>query len=311
MKLFKIKDGFLEPILSNPFKLEKDIQVLIERNVRELFDVEFVKSELKVQNFRFDTLCYDPESKSFVIIEYKKGTNYSVIDQGYTYLSLMLNNKSDFILEYNEVTGMSLRRDEIDWSQSRIIFISHKFSDYQKNSINFKNVPFELWEITRFKNSILGLNQITTDSDVDINTTLASDGSNNVVRQVSKEIIKVNEEYHLYKAKNRPEWVIELYRELKERILKIGDNVEVKFKKQTIGFKENGFFTDLIIYNKGIGVVINLKKGELDDYLGLTEDLSDKGHWGNGDYRIWLKSEKHIDYAVNLIKQAYQKQLTT
>ena len=162
MKLFKLDNQKISSISINPFLLEKDIQNLIEKNVNELFDLDFVKSELKVQNFRFDTLCFDKSNNSFVILEYKKGTNYSVIDQGYTYLSLLLNNKSDFILEYNETTGSTIKRDEVDWSQSRIIFISPKFSDYQKTSINFKNVPFELWEITRFKDELIGLNRDCT-----------------------------------------------------------------------------------------------------------------------------------------------------
>ncbi len=310
MKLFEINNDSLSPISSNPFRLEKEIQSLIENNVNELFELEFVKSELMVQNFRLDTLCFDNDTNSFVIIEYKKGTSYSVIDQGYTYLSLLLNNKSDFILEYNETLGKYIKRDEVDWSQSRIIFISPKFSDYQKNSINFKNIPFELWEVMRYKNNILGLNKITTESDVDINSTITDDGGNSVVKQVSKEIIVYDEDYHLTKSKNRPDWVVELYRELKERIMNIGDGIEVRIGKQTIGFKQIKVFTDVIVYNKGLGVMMNMKKGQLKDDLNLTEDLSEKGHWGNGDYRIWLHSDEHLDYTINLIKQSFQNQLT-
>lgn len=310
MKLYKISNQDLSPISSNPFKLERDIQTLIENNVDTLFNLEFVKTELKVQNFRFDSLCFDNDTNSFVIIEYKKGSSYSVIDQGYTYLSLMLNNKSDFILEYNETLGKNIKRDQIDWSQSRIIFVSPKFSNYQKTSINFKNIPFELWEVMRYKDGILGLNKVNTDSDVEINTTMTDEKGTNIVSQVSKEIIRYDEDYHLYKSKNRPELVIELYKELKERILNIADDVEVKVGKQTIGFRANRVFTDLIIYNKGVGVIINMKKGTLDDYLNLTEDLSDKGHWGNGDYRVWMHTNEHIDYALNLIKQSYKNQLS-
>jgi hypothetical protein len=72
MKLFKLDNHKISSVSINPFLLEKDIQTLIEKNVKELFDLDFVKSELKVQNFRFDTLCFDKGSNSFVIIEYKK-----------------------------------------------------------------------------------------------------------------------------------------------------------------------------------------------------------------------------------------------
>jgi len=149
MKLFSLNKDKLDPINGIPFKLERDIQNLIENNTSEIFDLEFVSSEFRIGDFRIDSLCFDNETNSFVIIEYKKGSSYSVIDQGYSYLSIMLNNKSDFILEYNEKSSNNLKRGSINWSQSRIIFISPSFNSYQKNSVNFKDIPFELWEIKK------------------------------------------------------------------------------------------------------------------------------------------------------------------
>jgi len=309
MKLYGIDGNLLKPISTNPFQLEKDIQKLIESNVQELFDLEFVRSELTIQNFRLDTLCFNKMSNSFVIIEYKKGTNYSVIDQGYTYLSTLLNNKSDFILEYNETLGGSLKRDDIDWSQSRVIFISPKFSEYQKTSINFKNLPFELWEVTRFKNNLLGLTKIDTNSDVDITSTVDKDNSKSIVKVVSKEIITYDENYHFNKNKTRPQQIIDLYYEFKDRVLSLGDNIEMNIGKIWMGFKQNRIFCDVVIYNEGVVVYINMKKGELNDYLKKCQDVSDKGHWGNGDFKIVIKSVDDIDYVMSLVKQSYMKQI--
>ena len=309
MKLFSIDGQKLSSITTNPFQLEKDIQKLIEHNVQELFDLEFVKSELTIQNFRLDTLCFNKMSNSFVIIEYKKGTNYSVIDQGYTYLSTLLNNKSDFILEYNETLGGSLKRDDIDWSQSRVIFISPKFSEYQKTSINFKNLPFELWEVTRFKNNLLGLTKIDTNSDVDITSTVEKDNSKSIVKVVSKEIVTYDENYHFNKNKTRPQEIIDLYYEFKERVLSLGDNIEMNIGKIWMGFKQNRIFCDVVIYNEGVVVYINMKKGELNDYLKKCQDVSNKGHWGNGDFKIVIKSVDDIDYVMSLVKQSFMKQI--
>ena len=292
-----------------PFKLEKDIQSLIEVNTESVFNLKFIQSELSVDKYRIDTLCFDEENNSFVIVEYKKGNSYSVIDQGYTYLSLLLNNKSDFILEYNETLNQNIKRDEVDWSQSKVIFISPQFTDYQKNSVNFKNLPFELWEITRYTDDSIGLSKISTESVVDINSTMGDDTSNSVVGKVSKEVVRYDEDYHISKSKNRPDSVVELYRKLKNRILELGENIEIRFGKQTIGFTQNKVFTDLIIYNKGVVVMINLKKGVLEDPLNKTEDVSEKGHWGNGDYKVVIKQEGELEYIISLINQSYQKQL--
>ena len=96
----------LNQIKEIPFQLERQIQHLVEANLNTLLGLEFVKSEFtisgSVQRLRIDTLAFDRKNKAFVIIEYKQDKNFSVVDQGYAYLSAMLNNKADFILEYND-----------------------------------------------------------------------------------------------------------------------------------------------------------------------------------------------------------------
>ena len=150
MKLFNINENHLEEVDGVPFLLEKDIQKLIEGNVHQIFGLTFLQTEISIDKYRIDTLCYDEENNSFVIIEYKKGSSYSVIDQGFTYYQLVLNNKSEFILLLSHHLGKLLKVDDIDWSQSRIVFISPSFNSYQKDSVNFKNLPFELWEIKNY-----------------------------------------------------------------------------------------------------------------------------------------------------------------
>ena len=82
MDLFKINNNKVEEVNLLPFKLERDIQNLVEENTTEFFDLDFISSELTVGKYRIDSLCFDSENNSFVIIEYKKGSSYSVIDQG-------------------------------------------------------------------------------------------------------------------------------------------------------------------------------------------------------------------------------------
>lgn len=306
MKLFKTNKDQLEGIKPNPFKLEKDIQNLVEGNINRIFNVDLVVSEFSIQNFRLDSVCFNNETNSFVIVEYKKGTNYSLIDQGFTYLSILLNYKSDFILEYNERMKKNLKRNEVDWSQSRIIFISPRFSNYQINSVNFKNLPFELWEIQRFGDGMVLFSEIQSESNEKIDTIGLEKGD--IIQKVSKEVKRYDEEYHLGKNKKRSAEIVELYQKLKDIIFDFGSDVEVKFYGTTIAFKKGDkTFTDLIIYNKAIIVVLNLKKGGLKDSESLTEDISEKGHWGSGDYRIHIKPKQKLEYPTYLIKQSYDK----
>lgn len=99
MPLFSIKGDTLERVKEVPFKSErKDIQRITELSLKEVFGYEFVKSELVLGSLRIDTLAFDNENKSFVIIEYKIDQSFTVVDQGYAYLALLLNNKAEFIL---------------------------------------------------------------------------------------------------------------------------------------------------------------------------------------------------------------------
>ena len=97
MKLFKQNQNKLVEFSQTPFELEREIQSLIESNVTSLFNLQMVCSEFTIGSYRLDTLCFDEDNAAFVIIEYKKGNSYSVIDQGYSYLSTMLQNKADLL----------------------------------------------------------------------------------------------------------------------------------------------------------------------------------------------------------------------
>lgn len=300
MNLYKLNKTSLEEVKSVAFKLEKDIQTLVEENLQLLFGVEFIKSEFQLNGLRIDTLGFDSQSKSFVIIEYKKSKNYSVIDQGYSYLSLLLNNKADFILEYLERSGKSLKKGDVDWSQSRVIFISPQYTTYQKQSIEFKDLPFELWEIKKYSNNTVILNQHKPTSQESVKTISSKD---NRAEQVSKEIVVYTEQMHLDMGSDITR---ELYKELRDRILELGD-LEVVPVKQYIGFKlQKRVITDLEIQKKQLRVRVNLKKGQLDDPKDLFEDVSKKGHWGVGDYEARINEHSDLDYLMSLIKQSYR-----
>ena len=60
---------------------QKDIQNLVENNLSDLFALEFVKSEFSIDNVRFDTLAFDKENNTPVIIEYKRKVEKSLFDQ--------------------------------------------------------------------------------------------------------------------------------------------------------------------------------------------------------------------------------------
>lgn len=302
MALFKIENNErLENIKEQPFKLEKDIQSLTEKNLKSIFGLDFVKSEFSLNNFRIDTLAFDKDAGTFVIIEYKRDKNFSVIDQGYAYLSLMLNNKADFILEYNENSKETLKRNDIDWSQSRVIFISPSFTTYQKEAINFKDLPIELWEIKRYDNQTVNYNQIKTSGAQESVKTISR--QDEAIEKVTKEIKVYTEDEHLEKGTEETK---ELYETLKSAILNL-DELEVKPKKKYIAFVSGSNVVDIHIQKNALKMWLNLQQGDLDDPKEIARDVSSVGHWGNGDYEIVMRTDEEMEYILSLIKQSLKK----
>lgn len=308
MSIFQLKQNSLSQIKEMPFKLEREIQGLVEKNLDILLGLEFVKSEFTisgtVQQLRIDTLAFDLKNKAFVIIEYKQDKSFSVVDQGYAYLSVMLNNKADFILEYNESCGKVLKKADVDWSQSRVIFISQAFTPYQKEAINFKDLPIALWEIKQFSNQTISFEEIRKLNATESIKTVSA--GNSAVDSVSKVVVVYTENDRL---KDIPEDILELYGQLRERILELG-NVEIKATKLYVAFTVNGSnFTDIAIQKKALKLWINLSKGGLEDPYKLARDVANIGHHGNGDYQLSISNADKLDYIITLIKQGYQSKI--
>jgi predicted transport protein len=301
MPLFKLSEKKVEPIKENPFKVEKEIQEIVESNLGSLFGLQLVRGEFSLIGLRIDTLAFDKEAKSFVIIEYKKDRNFSVVDQGMSYLGLMLNNKAEFILEYNERCNASLKRDDIDWSQSKVMFISPSFTNFQLDAINFKDLPIELWEVHRYANNTVRFDQHKPSQASASIKTVSKKGA--VVEKISKEVKTYTEDGHLKIADPK---IAELYNRFKELVLSIGSDITVRPMKQYIAFRSKTNITDVVILQKSLKIYLNLAKGKLDDPKKLARDVSSVGHWGNGDYQIQITSDDELEYIVSLVRQSYK-----
>lgn len=299
MSIYANKNGTISQIKENPFKLEKEIQNLFEYNLNTIMGLELVKSEFTIKNKRIDTLAYDHHNRAFIIIEYKRDKNISVVDQGFTYLGLMLENKADFIVEYNESLKKQLKRDDVDWSQTRVIFVSTSFTENQRLATNFKDIAIELWEIKRFENDTVSITPIKKSSSAESIKPITQ--QNKELKAVQDEIKVYTEEDHLVKP---TEEIKELYELIRNRILALKDDVELIPQKMYIAFrKDKKNFAYLHLQKKNIKIWLNAKWGEINEPKGITNDVSKKGHYGYGDYEIDIKNDSQLEYILSLIKE--------
>lgn len=277
-------------------KNEKELQTFFENNIESVLGYKFIDTEFVVGDFRIDTLAFDEETKSFRIIEYKNVKNHSLVDQGYTYLKLMLERKADFVLQYNIKTKSSLTIQDIDWSQSRIIFVSPIYTSYQLNATDFKNIPVDLVKVTKYEDDIIEIDFIKKTSNVKVQDINMEPSKNDV----NKEVVVYTEEDHLAKVSEN---IKRVYEELKNRILEL-DDIDVDVKKLYIAFKGSRNIVDVGFNKNEIKIYINMKKGTLQDPLNITRDISNVGHWGNGDYWVIINKQDDIDNVIPLIKQS-------
>ena len=208
----------------------------------------------------------------------------------------MLERKADFVLQYNRETKLSLTIKDIDWSQSRIIFVSPIFTVYQLNATDFKNIPVDLVKVTTYEENIVEIDFIKKMSNVKIQD-IQTDSIQN---EVNNEIIVYTEEDHLSKVSEN---IRNIYEKLKNRISEL-DDIDVEAKKLYIAFKGSRNITDIECHKNKLKIYINMKKDSLNDPLKIAKDISNTGHWGNGDYCVEINNEDDIDNIIPLIKQS-------
>lgn len=296
MAIYEINNNNLSPVKSVPFSQEKEIQIITEKNLDVIFGLEFIQTEYTLSNFRIDTLAFDPQSNAFAIIEYKKNENFHVIDQGYAYLASMLSNKADFILEYNDKMQSPLKKNDVDWSQSRVLFVSPSFTIYQKQAINFENLPIELWEIKRYSNNTLSYNKIRASQAA---------GNFNVIPKGSKAIKKVSDEIKTYTEEELlsgcSSKIEEVYSSLKKEIYLLYSDADEKIGKTMVNFSIDGRGLVFVRPQKN-KIIIWLRKGK---YYDKNEKLLPDG-WGGYPTITFSEDEFDIDYLKELIKKAYE-----
>ena len=296
MQLYQTQAQTLLELTEDPFRLEREIQSLFESNLYSFTGLEFIKSEFTIKNNRIDTLAFDPESQAFVIIEYKRERNYSVIDQGVSYLNLMLDYKADFIVEYNESQSKQLKRQDVDWSQSRIIFVSPSFTDFQKQSTNFKDFSIELWEIKRYQGGIISVNPLQKTKSAPSIKQVQKMGSEEI-KKIAKEIQTYDEAYHLA---DKSDDIKELYEQFRDSILNLAPDIEMNIRKNYIAFKcKNSnllyahFFKDFIRFD-----ISEQRKKLIDDPRNFFKDVVDGNY-----FAVKVNDSENIEYILSLIKQ--------
>jgi len=299
MPLFKVERGRAERLEVSSFKSEGELQNLVEQNIEEIFGFKFIETEYYMHPFKMDTIAFDEENRSLIIIEYKESESYSVVDQGVAYLNSLLEHKGNFQLLLERKLDKKI--EDVDWSQSKVIFIAKSFNVYQLGAIT-GNLPIELWRYSVYEGGIISFEQLTPQ----ISGTFVSPIKGKISRRVEREIKVYTIDDHLM---HRNVTIKEILQKLREEILNMNDQIREKVKKKYIAYELGRNFTEFVIQANAIEVYLDVHVSQLNDPNKIAEDCTQVGHWGTGDTRFKIKSLSEVLYAMNLIRQAYEKRL--
>ncbi|MCA9346686.1 hypothetical protein KC960_04300 [Candidatus Saccharibacteria bacterium] len=303
MALYSIQKNILKSVNARDFKLERDMQVLLEENLEEVFGLKFVSTEFQLHNLRVDTLAYDEESNSFVIIEYKRDKSSSVVDQGYAYLSLALNNKADFILEYNEKTGQTLSKQTVDWSATRVIFVAARFTTHQLGAINFQDLPIELWKVRLYDGDLLSVEQQIADSNAESIKTISK-------KSTSSDVVKKEIKTFSVDDLVPPDYPMrEEFEKLSQAILDLDVDIRETAKSAYINYwyKHKAF---AYLHPRKERLIVDLNRTlpeDLDDPKGMVRYLEKSMAYKNRNVsQISIRKSSDIPYAISIIEQVYE-----
>ncbi len=307
--LYSLSNKQLSPIHGIEFTNEKELQSLCEENLEQLLSLEFIATEFTVKDYRIDTFAYDKEANSFVLIEYKNTKIHSVVDQGIAYLATMLNNKVQFIHKFTQVKNHIYDIADINWEQSKVIFISPYFTPYQLGAVDYKGMPIELWKIKKYANHSISFEQIGSTATKSGKNTNAANINDIFANSVSEDSpikeIKTYSEEELVNSSS--ESIKDLYNTIREFIITQNEEISVKATKLYIGFYRNRSpLISIKFYKNSLTLWINEKFSNIDDPQQIIKDVSSIGHHGVGECEIKIVDDSNIGYIQDILRKHIQ-----
>ena len=298
--LFSIKNQLVQKILPTKVDFERNIQKLFEKNLGTILDIKFLATEYSTSfGGRIDTLGID-NNGSPVIIEYKRGQNDSVINQGLSYLRWLLDHKEKFeALVHEEDSDI-----EIDWKSPRVICITESYNKFDLDTADLLPISIELYRYQLYENDTLLLER-ASQPKVKISTSEIFD-KNETGDKPFKEKIQYSIEDHLVLLNDKTK---ELFALFKEQVSALDEAIIEEPKAKYIAYKLTTNFVDVVILKDALKIFLNVPSGKLEDPKGLARDLTKPkkiGHWGNGDYELRFEKESDIDAVIDLVRQSYE-----
>lgn len=295
IKLFRIGNGAKE-LQGSSAAIEKSLQTLIETNMEVFFGISFLASEYstgKNHGGRIDSLGLD-ENHCPVILEYKRSVDENVISQGLFYLDWLMDHKAEFKFLVMDKLGKQAA-DKIDWSGPRLVCIAGDFTKYDEHAVKQINRNIELIRYRKYGDELILFELMNA---VVASETPASGRADGAKRYKDKTVMEALQQADV--------GIQNIYSDLRDFILDLGDDVQEKVLKLYVAFKKIRNFACVEIRNKAILLYLNLDPDRVELEEGFSRDVRNIGHWGTGDLEVRIGSMEDFEKAKHLIIKSYK-----
>ncbi|MCK4947716.1 MAG: DUF91 domain-containing protein [Candidatus Aureabacteria bacterium] len=291
MPLFRLKDSKVEKVNSREFRYEAELEKLMENNLEDLTGIKLLERQYPIPNGRIDTLGIDEDNVP-VVIEYKWIKDSSAIIQGLFYLNWVKQNKRTINLIVKEKFKGKL---EVNWGvEPRLIIVAKSFNGKELSAINQMIPSVELKKYS-FYGDLFNVE--------DVNVVRQKRATKEGVEPVKGRKLK---EYTLDGLLNKATPQIrDLFEKLRERILAISDDVWEKVGIWYCDYRTTSTFVSPNIQKDGLKIFIKMGDKKIDDSQNLTKAVPATYGYGKLNRVFKINSADQLDYAMRLIKQAY------
>lgn len=289
MPIFKESKGKLTKLKAFVADKEKSLQTIIEKNLYEVLDMHFLASEYSTTGGRIDTLAVD-SSGAPVIIEYKRGKNDNVINQGLSYLRWLQAQKQEFfeMLIIKTLEKPIADKIKVDWKNPRVICIATSYSKFDIDTVEVVPMRIELYRYRYYEDGLLSLEPINISEQKD--EVAIETGKATIINSVEGLLGKANEE------------IQGLFYELRSRIKELDENIEEKATSLYVAYRMAMTFVEVHIRKSQLALY--LRPIKYNDPKNLVEKISDGYNW-TLNKRVYAKNIEDIEYILELIKQSY------
>ncbi|MEU6965682.1 DUF5655 domain-containing protein [Streptomyces chrestomyceticus] len=291
LKLFHTTNGGVSEVAPRLAEVEADVQHLIEAHMETMLGVRFLASEYStgpVHGGRIDSLGLD-ENDAPVVVEYKRGTDAGVINQGLFYLAWLMDHRAEFGHLVRERLGAAAA-SQVRWSAPRLICVAGDFTRYDVHAVREHRRSIDLVRYRFYGERLVGLETVAS-------VTGQTAGSGAARRRRMAERTRG----HLAQGA-----MAELAAAVDETLLGLGQDITKTENRLYRAYRRLRNFacvcppqqTKLLVYLKADPKETGLVPG-------FTRDVTGLGHHGTGNLEVQLRTERDLEQAQDLFRLSY------